>query len=300
MGGARPVSVGLFLGLTVTSIGGPLALIALYIPQALDGAGSSAGLSTLMATLVFLFPLAVWYRYSESIASSGGLYAFVEAATGPALARVQAAFWVFSYFLYLVYTVPFIVYDLLPVAFPASSHYRPLLDVCLVLLICAVMLSPLVITLSLTALLAAFQAVVAVLLTVLTLAHLGAPATSFVGHGNLTPVLQGAGRISSLYICASLPLFLGGEVRGGGKAVRQGIAWGLLRHRRADRDRRLSARQRPRRHHQREHPGSRACAGLLRSGSRDPCRGGGRYGQPQLRQRWVPAVIRTELRAVYR
>ena len=228
MGGARPVSVGLFLGLTVTSIGGPLALIALYIPQALDGAGSSAGLSTLMATLVFLFPLAVWYRYSESIASSGGLYAFVEAATGPAVARVQAAFWIFSYFLYLVYTVPFIVYDLLPVAFPASSHYRPLLDVCLVLLICAVMLSPLIITLSLTALLAAFQAVVAVLLTVLTLAHLGAPATSFVGHGNLTPVLQGAGRISSLYICASLPLFLGGEVRGGGKAVRQGIAWAFF------------------------------------------------------------------------
>src|SRR5207302_10929457 len=71
MGGARPVSVGLFLGLTVTSIGGPLALLALYIPQALDGAGSSAGLSTLMATLVFLFPLAVWYRYSESIGRPG-------------------------------------------------------------------------------------------------------------------------------------------------------------------------------------------------------------------------------------
>lgn len=209
----------------MASIGGPLALIALYIPQALDGAGSSAGLATLMAALLFVFPLVIWYRYAEQITSSGGLYAFVEAATGPTIARVQAAFWIFSYFLYLVYTVPFIVYDLLPVIFPGSTHYRLLLDVFLVVLICALMLSPLIVTLSVTALIAAFQVAVAVLLATVSLAHLGAPANSFVGHGNLAVVLQGAGRTSSLYICASLPLFLGGEVRGGSRAVRQGIAW---------------------------------------------------------------------------
>ena len=178
-----------------------------------------------MGTLLFVFPLAIWYRYSEQIASSGGLYAFVEAATGPAIARVQAGFWIFSYFLYLVYTVPFISFDLLPAVFPASTPYRLLLDLSLAVLITAVMLSPLIVTLSVTALIAAFQGVVAVLLAGVSLAHLGVPASSFVGHGNVAPVLAGAGRISSLYVCASLPLFLGGEVRGGSRAVRQGIAW---------------------------------------------------------------------------
>lgn len=172
-----------------------------------------------------MLPLIVWYRYSEQIASSGGLFAFVEAAAGSSIARVQAGFWIVSYFLYLVYTVPFIVYDLLPVAFPQATHYRLLLDVALMLVVIAVMLSPLIVTLSVTAAIAGFQLVVAVLLAALILAHLGLPPESFVGHGNLTEVLQGAGRTSTLYVCASLPLFLGGEVRGGGRAVRQGIVW---------------------------------------------------------------------------
>jgi hypothetical protein len=149
----------------------------------------------------------------------------VEAATGIAVARIQAAFWIFSYLLYLVYTVPFIVYDLLPGVFPQSTHYQPLLDVSLVLLITALMLSSLIIALSVMALLAGFQLVLAVVLAAVTLGHLGVPAGSFVGHGNLAAVLQGAGRTSTLYICASLPLFLGGEVRGGARAVRQGITW---------------------------------------------------------------------------
>ena len=182
-------------------------------------------MTTLIGTLLFLFPLAVWLRYSERIASSGGLYGFVEEAVGPAIARVQAGFWIVSYFLYLVYTVPYIAYDLLPVVFPASVHYRVLLDVTLVVLIVVVMLSPLIVTLSATALLAVFQGMVAALVTGLTLAHLGLPASSFVGHGNLAAVLPGAGRVSSLYVCASLPLVLGGEVRGGGRAVRRGIGW---------------------------------------------------------------------------
>src|SRR5207245_11265941 len=95
-----------------------VAPTALDTPAALDEGASSACLTVVMATLLFVFPLAIWYRYSERIASSGGLYAFVEAATGPTVARVQAGFWIISYFLYLVYTVPYIFYDLLPVIFP--------------------------------------------------------------------------------------------------------------------------------------------------------------------------------------
>jgi amino acid transporter len=195
------------------------------VPQALDGAQPSAGLTTLIATLLFVFPLLVWYRYSEQIASSGGLFAFVEAATGPAIARIQAGFWIFSYFLYLVYTVPFIAYDLVPVVFPQATSYRLLIDVVLVVLVMAVMLSPLIVTLSVTAIIAGSQLVIAVLLAALSLIHLGVPADSFVGHGNLAAVLQGAGRTSSLYVCASLPLFLGGEVRGGGTAIRRALVW---------------------------------------------------------------------------
>jgi hypothetical protein len=46
-----------------------------------------------------------------------------------------------------------------------------------------------------------------------------------VGHGNLQPILFTSATASLLYVCASLPIFLGGEVRGGGRSVQRGIAW---------------------------------------------------------------------------
>src|SRR5438477_287993 len=215
----RPVSAGLFLGLTVASIGGPLALVALQLPPELNGARSSAGLVTLMGTLAFLFPVAIWYRYSQRLASSGGLFSFVEAAVGRRLALVQAAFWIVSYFLYLVYTVPYIVYDLLPAVFPQVNQYRLALDAATAALIAIVMLSPLIASLAVVAAIAAVQVLIAVLLLVVTFSSLGAPAASFIGHGNLASILTAAGKTSSLYICASLPLFLAGEVRGGSRTV---------------------------------------------------------------------------------
>lgn len=222
---ARPISPPLFFALTAASIGGPLALIALQIPTALSGAGSSAGLVTLIGTLAFLLPLAIWYQYSGRIASAGGLYAFVEAAVGRRLALVQAAFWIVSYFLYLVYTVPYIVYDLLPAVFPQLNPYRLPLDIGIALLIAIVMLSPLIAGLAVVAVVAVVQVLIAAALVVVTIASLGAPVTSFVGHGNFGAILVAAGRTSSLYICASLPLFLAGEVRGGSHTVQRALAW---------------------------------------------------------------------------
>jgi hypothetical protein len=191
----------------------------------LSGAGSSAGLVTLMGTLAFLLPLTIWYRYSARIASAGGLYAFVEAAVGHRVALVQAAFWIASYFLYLVYTVPYIVYDLLPTVFPQLNPYRLPVDVGIALLVGVVMLSPLIAGLTAIALIAVVQVLIALALVVVTIASLGAPAASFIGHGNFGAVLLGAGRTSSLYICASLPLFLGGEVRGGSHTVQRALTW---------------------------------------------------------------------------
>lgn len=178
-----------------------------------------------MGSLLFVLPLLVWLRYSERIASNGGLYAFVEAAAGPRLARVQAAFWIISYFLYLVYTVPYIVYDLLPVVFPQASRYQLLLDTGLAVIVAAVMLSPRLVAFSVLALIAAFQLLLTVALAVASLSQFGVPVASFAGHGDLATVLAGAGKTSSLYICASLPLFVVGEVRAGPTTIRNTLGW---------------------------------------------------------------------------
>jgi len=195
------------------------------LPTSLNCAASSAGITAVIASLLFMFPILIWYRYSEKIASAGGLYTFVVTATGSSLARVQAVFWVISYFLYLVYTVPFIAYDLLPVVFPGIDRYGLALDGLIAVLITAIMLTPLLFTLSLMAAVAVSQVVVGVILAVVTIGHLGTPASAFIGHGNLRVILPAAGNISLLYICSSLPLFLGGEVRGGTHSVRRALAW---------------------------------------------------------------------------
>jgi amino acid transporter len=219
----RPISVPLFFGLTVASIGGPLALIALYGPQAIGSATRSSALTALIASLFFLFPLAIWLRYSERIASSGGLMAFVEAAAGRRVARVQGALWVISYALYLVYTIPYIVYDLLPSAAPGTTHSATLIDGLLAVAIAALMLTPISVVLAIVLVMAAFQIVVALGFTAVNIMHAGLPLTAFTGHGNLPALATGAAQASLLYVCASLPLFLGGEVRGGGKTIRTAI-----------------------------------------------------------------------------
>jgi len=115
----RPISGWAFLGVTVTSLGGPLALAALYAPSIVADATASAGLAALAAAVVFGAPLAIWLRYSSHIADAGGLYAFVAAAAGRRLALVQAGLWIASYLLYLLYTTATIVYDTLPAVLPA-------------------------------------------------------------------------------------------------------------------------------------------------------------------------------------
>jgi len=133
----------LFLGFALASIGGPLALVSLYEAGAAGPALSSAGLTTALGLVAFAPPLAIWLRYSERIASAGGLYAFVEAAAGRRLARVQAALWTISYFLYLPYTVTYVVYDLLPVIFPGIGPYRWPLELAIPLGLVALALAPL-------------------------------------------------------------------------------------------------------------------------------------------------------------
>src|SRR5258707_15658255 len=94
--GARPVSRWGFAGVAVASLGGPLALGALYAPSIAGGASSSAGLAMVAAAAAFGFPLAIWFGYARHVSSSGGLYSFTEAAAGRRVALAQACLWTLS------------------------------------------------------------------------------------------------------------------------------------------------------------------------------------------------------------
>lgn len=217
-----------FAGLTVAATGGPLALAALNVPNLLGDAYRSAGLVAIIGTAMFLPALAVWLLYSRRIASAGGLYAFVESAVGRPVAMVQAVLWIVSYLLYLVYTVSYVAYDLLPVMFPELVPYRVLIQLLIPVAVAAVALLPLRGGALVMGVVAVGQLVLVVLLVIAAVGHLGVSAGSFRVHeGTGTVVLAGA-NTALLFICASLPLFLGGEVRGGTRTVRRGLTVGWV------------------------------------------------------------------------
>lgn len=215
-----------FTGAVVASIGGPLALIALYLPGAEGDAFGASGLTTLLALLVFLAPLAVWLGFSQRIASAGGLTAFVEASVGKTAARVQAAIWIVSYFLYLPYTITYIVYDLLAPVFPGIVPYRSALELILPVAIAALAFVPLAASLGLLGIVAVAQLVLVAVLGGLLYAHGGASSSAFTSHVGAAPLGRGVGATAVLFVCASLPLFFGAEVRGGTATIRRGLAWG--------------------------------------------------------------------------
>ena len=223
-GGVVPLP--LFVGFTVAATGGPLALVALNVPGTV-ASRSSTGLVVLLAVLAFAAPAAIWYRYSEAIVSSGGLYSFVEAAAGRRAALTQGAIWTVSYGLYLPYTITYIVYDLLPVVFPGVGPHRALLEVTLPLVVVGVAVLPVRGALLVAGALAAAQVALVAALLVAARAGIGAPARAFAAHGSTGTLLHGSVNVSLLFVCSSLPLFLGGEVRGGSRTVRRGLVVGL-------------------------------------------------------------------------
>ena len=220
------VSGPVFLGAVVASIGGPLALLALYLPGAAGDGFAALGLTVALALLVFLAPLAIWLGFSERIASAGGLAAFVEASAGRRLARIQALIWIVSYFLYLPYTITYIVYDLLPPLFPGIVAYRGWLEVLLPIGIVALALAPLSASLGALGVVAAAQLVVMAILGGLLYGHTGASISSFRPHVAGPPLWRGVGAVALLFICISLPLFFAAEVRGSNRTVRRGMASG--------------------------------------------------------------------------
>jgi amino acid transporter len=205
----------------VAAIGGPLALATIYVPQAADM--RSAGLLMVLGSLLYALPLVIWVRYSREIVSAGGLAAFVEAASGRRLALVQAAIWSISYFLYLPYTVTDIVYEMLADVFPGIEPWRWLLEILLPIAIVGLVLlgtRPVLLTLAASA---AVQLVLLLVLGFVILQKVGAPHETFTRSPGAHHLIRSSANISLLFICGSLPIFLGAEVIGGSRVVRRSL-----------------------------------------------------------------------------
>jgi amino acid transporter len=219
----RPASGWAFAGVALTSFGGPLALAALYAPGIAAGVSASAGLAMVAAAAVFTLPLAIWLRYARQVNGSGGLYSFVEAAAGRQVALIQAGIWIVSYVLYLLYTTAQIVYDTLPAVLPGERRYQPLLEIAIPVVLAGVMIAGRRVALLVIGLVAAGQLAIAVALDGLTLTHLATPVSSFGASAPAGALATATGLTSLLYICGSLPLFLGGELARPARTIRRGL-----------------------------------------------------------------------------
>jgi len=217
-GGFSPL---LFVGFAVASIGGPLALLNFLPATAGDDGIESAGLVVALAVAVFAAPLTLWLVYSRRVVSRGGLTAFVEAAAGRRAALVHGWIWALAYFLYLPYTITFVVYDVLAPVFPGIGPYRWVLELVLPVAIVLLVLAPL--RLALVSLLAVGLAQLVLLLVLGGVMLANVPAR-FAEQPEADPTARAVAGTALLFICSSLPLYLGAEVRGRSRTVRRGLA----------------------------------------------------------------------------
>ncbi len=210
------------------SFGGPLALAALSAPTLLAGTGDSAALAMLVAAAGFAVSLTIWLRYSEHVTGAGGLFGFVEAAVGRRVALAQAAVWIVSYLLYVIYTTVQIVYDLLPAVLPGERHYQTLLALLIPIAVAGVMIAGQTATLLVLGVIAGGQLVLAGVLDAVTVAHVSTPATSFGAAAPAGDLAKASAQTSLLYVCGSLPLFLGGELVRPTRTIRRGLIGAFL------------------------------------------------------------------------
>jgi amino acid transporter len=214
----------LFVGFAVASIGGPLALANFLPGVAGDEAIGSAGLVVALAGAVFAAPLTLWLVYSRRVVSPGGLTAFVDAAAGRPAALVHGWIWAFAYFLYLPYTITFVVYDVLPPVFPGIVPYRWVLELVLPVAIVVLVLAPLRLALVSLLVVGLAQLVLLLVLGGVTLGHV---PVRVAAEPEADPTARAVAGTALLFICSSLPLYLGAEVRGRGRTVRRGLVFAV-------------------------------------------------------------------------
>lgn len=215
------------IAVAITATGGPLALAALYAPELLGAASPSAGFVALLAPVLFLAPVAIWWWYARREASSGGLYGYVRTAAGRNVAWVQAGLWLLSYALYLVYTTEYIVYDVLTHTFSGIEPYRPWLEVLIPLAIAAVVVAGRAVMIATVAIIALGQMVLVAVLAAVTIGH-DAPADSFTATAPSGSIGSAGAGIALLFVCASLPLYLGGEARAATRTLPRALIVGFV------------------------------------------------------------------------
>jgi amino acid transporter len=177
-----------------------------------------------LAIALFAAPVAIWLSFSRTVVTSGGLTAFVDAAAGRRVALVHGWIWTFAYFLYLPYTITFVVYDLLEPVFPGIEPYRGALELILPVAVVLLALGPVRPLLAALGVIAAIQLVLLVVMSAVTLRHVGHVP---VAGASANDTARAAAGTALLFVCASLPLYLGAEVRGASRTIRRGLVLAL-------------------------------------------------------------------------
>jgi hypothetical protein len=106
---------------------------------------------------------------------------------------------------------------------PGEVHYQALLALLIPVTLAAVMIAGRGVALAVIGALAAGQVVLAGILDGVTMAHLSPGASTFATAAPAGSVAKASAQTSLLYICGSLPLFLGGELAQPARTVRRGI-----------------------------------------------------------------------------
>src|ERR1700761_2922978 len=224
----RPIGDWAFAGVAIASIGGPLAIAGLIAPAVAGDSIRSGGFATLISFVGFLAPLGLWIRWSREVSGAGGLYGFVEAAAGRRVALAQAAIWTFSYLLYIVYTTTQIVYELLPQVIPGERSWQAALSLLIPVAVVGGMVAGRTAALVTLGWLAAGQVAFAAVLDGVAVGHLGLPVSSFGTSAGVGHAFQSGTKTSLLYVCAGLPLFLGGELKRPAQTIRRGLSGAYL------------------------------------------------------------------------
>jgi hypothetical protein len=197
----------------VTSFGGPLFLAALAAPGIVAGASSSAGLAMIAAAVAFGVPLWIWLSYAREVSGDpAGFTRLRRQQPGAGVAQVQAGLWILSYLLYLLYTTAQIVYDTLPVVLPGEQRYQTVLEIVIPVVLAAVMIAGRTAALLVIGLLAAGQLAIAAVLGGLTVANVATPASTLGASAPAGSLAIASGQTSLLFICGSLPFFMGGDL----------------------------------------------------------------------------------------
>jgi hypothetical protein len=135
--------------------------------------------------------------------------------------------WTISYLLYIVDTTVQIVYDLLPSVLPGEARLQTPLALLIPVAIVAVMVAGRTAALLVIGLVAAVQVVLGGVLDGVTLTHLSTPVATLGAGAGAGEVSRAGLQVSLLYVCASLPLFLGGELAHPARTIRRGLLGGF-------------------------------------------------------------------------